>query len=378
MRKILFWLHLCLGIVAGVVILIMSLSGVLLMYEKQMVAWMDTKDLPPVSQGNRLPVESLVEAVKAGEGEPPSALLVYADVSKPVQVTVGRDILYVDPANGKVLGSAHAGIRGFFRVVTEWHRYLGRSGTERPTGRWLTGAANLAFLFIVVSGLYLWLPKVWTSASVRAITWFRGGLSGKARDFNWHNVIGVWCFVPLFFLVLGATVISYPWASNLVYTLTGSPVPAAGGGPPRGQERAPEEVDLAGLNALWQKASTQMPEWRTITLRLPSSAKAPVTFVIDGGYTGQPQKRTTLTVDRASGAVRSTESFDDLNLGRRLRTWLRFIHTGEYYGLPGQTIAGVASAGAVVLVYTGVALALRRLLAWRARNARQQQMAAKA
>ena len=52
--------------------------------------------------------------------------------------------------------------------------------------------------------------------------WFRTGISGKARDFNWHNVIGLWCAVPLFFVVAGALVISYPWASNLVYRLAGS------------------------------------------------------------------------------------------------------------------------------------------------------------
>ena len=47
---------------------------------------------------------------------------------------------------------------------------------------------------------------------------------------------------------------------------------------------------------------------------------------------------------------------------------LRFAHTGEVLGLPGQTIAGIASAGAVVLVYTGLALALRRFVAWRRRG----------
>ena len=46
----------------------------------------------------------------------------------------------------------------------------------------------------------------------------------------------------------------------------------------------------------------------------------------------------------------------------------RFVHTGEYYGLTGQTIAGLVSAGGAVLVYTGVALALRRFGAWRRRR----------
>ncbi|MCL4851103.1 MAG: PepSY domain-containing protein, partial [Bryobacteraceae bacterium] len=40
-RKVLFWLHLASGCVAGIVILIMSVTGTLLMYEKQMIAWAD-------------------------------------------------------------------------------------------------------------------------------------------------------------------------------------------------------------------------------------------------------------------------------------------------------------------------------------------------
>ena len=358
MRKIFFWLHLCLGVAAGAVILVMSVTGVLLTYEKQTIAWMDTRDLPPLSQGSRLPVEDLIERGRGADGKLPQAIAVSSDLAKPVQLTVGRETRYVDPVNGNTLGTGHAGVRQFFRSVTEWHRYLGAGGTSRPTGRAITGAANLGFLVIVLSGLYLWLPKVWSKASVRAVSWFRGGLAGKARDFNWHNVIGVWCFVPLVFIVLGGTVISYPWVSNLVYTLTGSELPRPTPPPKSGTlTQAPE---LAGLNQLFQQASARVPDWRTITLRMPASANAPVTFVIDQGYAGQPQKRMTLSMNRTSGAVLTSETFDDMNLGRRVRTWLRFVHTGEFYGLPGQTIAGVVTAGAAGLVYTGIALALRQ------------------
>ena len=69
-----------------------------------------------------------------------------------------------------------------------------------------------------------------------------------------------------------------------------------------------------------------------------------------------------------SGTVAKAELFESLSAGRRLRSWLRFAHTGEIYGLTGQTIAGLATAGGAVLVYTGIALALRRLAAWIARR----------
>lgn len=81
----------------------------------------------------------------------------------------------------------------------------------------MTGASNFVFLFIVTSGFYLWWPRKWTRHSLRAIMWFRRAQGGRARDFNWHNVFGFWSALPLFVVVLTGVVISYTWASNLVY-----------------------------------------------------------------------------------------------------------------------------------------------------------------
>ena len=65
--------------------------------------------------------------------------------------------------------------------------------------------------------------------------------------------------------------------------------------------------------------------------------------------------RSTLTLDRATGDVVTYEAFADQSLGRRLRSISRFAHTGEVLGIPGQTIAGLVTAGGVVLVWTGLA-----------------------
>ncbi|MGY0649482.1 MAG: PepSY domain-containing protein, partial [Paraglaciecola chathamensis] len=40
----------------------------------------------------------------------------------------------------------------------------------------------------------------------------------------------------------------------------------------------------------------------------------------------------------------------------------RFLHTGEYFGVIGQSIAGLVSLIACILVYTGMLLAWRRLI----------------
>jgi hypothetical protein len=52
----------------------------------------------------------------------------------------------------------------------------------------------------------------------------------------------------------------------------------------------------------------------------------------------------------------------DASRGSKLRRWFRFIHTGEQYGVIGQTIAGLSTLAACFLVYTGLALSFRRLI----------------
>jgi uncharacterized iron-regulated membrane protein len=84
---------------------------------------------------------------------------------------------------------------------------------------------------------------------------------------------------------------------------------------------------------------------------------------IDTGEGGQPQERAQYTLDRETGSVMKTSRFSDGSLGQRLRAFVRFGHTGEYYGWPGQAVAAMASLAACLLVYTGISLSIRRLAA---------------
>lgn len=370
-RTVLFWAHLAAGTVAGLVILIMSVTGVALTYEKQMLEWVDRQAwTAPSARGEALSPETVVARVREQQAEPHTiAITMRADPSAPATVMLdGNQSLLVNPFDGTIIGAPPSGLRRFFRTMTAWHRYLALQDASRATGRMLTGAANFVFLFIVLSGIYLWLPRVWTWMQFTRVMWFRRGLSPKARDFNWHNVIGIWSAIPLAIIVAGALPISYPWASNLVYRIVGDTPPTTAATTRTRPNDQPVAYVTSGVDHAWRAAQSQVPRWRTMTTRFATGLRAPVVISVDEGYGGQPQRRTTFTVDRASGTVTKVEDFAALTAGRRLRSWLRFAHTGEFYGLTGQTVAGLASAGGAVLVYTGIALAVRRSWAWLARR----------
>lgn len=397
-RNVIFWLHLAAGLVAGSVILVMSVTGVLLTYERQIIEWADRGyRSDPVPGAPRLSAEALLaRAAAAAPDTTPASLTLQSDPAAPAAVSLGRGrSVYLDPSTGRVLGEGAPRVRAFFRAVTDWHRWLGAPDEKRGLGRAVTGACNLAFLVLVLSGLYLWLPRIWTRRQVRNIAWFRRGLSGKARDFNWHNVLGLWAWLPLVVVVASGVVISYHWAGDLIFRLVGEEPPAEDGPPgaaaaraggerrqgaggPGGERRrergagAPTGAGGApsfeGLDELWAAAERQAPGWRTLTLRLPrpdAGPEAPVAFTILHGPRGRPDLRAQLTLDRQSAAVVSWEPYAGQSLGRRLRSWPRWLHTGEAGGIAGQTVAGLASAAAAVLCWTGWALAWRRFRRWR-------------
>src|SRR5687768_11235305 len=116
----------------------MSVTGVLLTYQRQISAWADTRgyDIEPASQ--RLSTDAII--AKVAESRPdlsPTAVMVRSEPTAPASVTIGAGRqLFVDPYTGAVLGEGNGqGVRAFFRVMVEWHRYVAASGASRPLGR---------------------------------------------------------------------------------------------------------------------------------------------------------------------------------------------------------------------------------------------------
>ena len=138
-RTVFFWLHLTAGVVAGVVVLIMSITGVALTYEKQVLEWADRGawSAPSSDRSERLSPETLLARVREARPEAaPTMLTLRADPAAPATVTFeGAGAVLVDPSSGQVIGAPPGGLRAFFRVMTSWHRWLALEGPSRTSGQ---------------------------------------------------------------------------------------------------------------------------------------------------------------------------------------------------------------------------------------------------
>jgi uncharacterized iron-regulated membrane protein len=177
--------------------------------------------------------------------------------------------------------------------------------------------------------------------------------------------------VPLFIIALSGVVMSFPWANNAVYAAFGEEPPQRGGPPAapgapgatRPGDTAIATTSGASLQQLFDAAATQLPDWQRITLPLEHSG-ARVELGVELKSEERRPPRRTVVLDAASATLVELRGANapEPTAGQSARTWFRFAHTGEQYGVVGQTLAGLASLAACFLVYTGFALAWRRLV----------------
>ena len=373
MRRIFFWTHFAMGLAAGVFILLMSVTGVLLTYERQIVAAAQNAAVHAEAGAEPLSVNALADAAVQAGGGPGNVLALPRDRGDVVQLSKGRrETLLLDPYTGDVIPDAGASVEAFFSRVERIHRWLAFSGGRSDVGAAINDASNLLFGLLLLSGTVLWWPKKWKWAFVKTQLFFRRGLpNAKARHYNWHHVLAAWSFVPLMAIVVSGAVFSYGWANRLVYAAYGEALPS---GPAQQAEAPSAAPDVftgtpASLDLLAEQATADFSNWQRLAITLPAAEATSVSMSVDWGNGVQAAKKRTVTLARDGSGLVGAPVGDTGSAGQKARRFLRFLHTGEVYGLIGQTLAGLASLASVVLVYTGISLAFRRLARMR-RNAK--------
>lgn len=319
LRKTIFWSHLVIGLAAGLVIAVVALTGAAMAFQPQILEWAerDQRRVTPAETA-RLPVDTLLERVREQNPEAqPFSVTLSSDPSAAAVVSLGRaGSLFVDPYTGEVKPSGAKDLREFFSLMLRLHRWLSVSSPNRaavvstPSGEtppstrtepsgtsWreiggsIVGIATIIFLVLSVSGIYLWWPRNWNWRTLKTTSVFNFKLKGKARDWNWHNVIGLWSTPVLVILCFTGIVMAYRPVGNWIYQ---RPQGQAAGSLPPGVEPSRPSPGARPLDreSLFASAIKAVPNWETITLRTGQNRQR-------GG--GAPGNAPTTTSARPSG-----------------------------------------------------------------------------
>jgi uncharacterized iron-regulated membrane protein len=379
-RRTLFWCHLLLGLAAALPVLAMSISGLLLVFQPQILAFAEggARNVSVPTSGKPLHLDAVVLQA-AGPLEPNvSALAIAADPAVALELRAGRDLtLWADPFTGASTGQSGS-VPAFMKQIETLHRWLGNRGI----GGLVTGVSVLFCLVLSLTGLVLWWPR--SLKAMANVVLPKRGLTGRARDWQWHNAVG-FLVLPLFVVLsLTGTIMSWKWAETALYVSVGSepPRPSA---PPKTTGRnpsAPAKPESAtgregaaldrSAPRTWQvwfdTVVAHAPVgWDRIVLQAPEGSKGASATVLLPGQGRRQASSILLAPDGTFKEFKPGRS----DAGTRLRDLVRPLHTGELFGVVGQILVASATLGVLVLVWTGMALSWRRFRRWRGMNPNQ-------
>lgn len=362
LRKIFFWLHLVLGAAGGLVIATLAFTGAAMAFEPQILGFLEPNagSVELVPGAPRLTPQELLDGVKAKYPDKrPGGLVLSADPQKPVLVQVaGAHAVSVHPQTGDIV--AERTPSNFFTIMLLLHIRLS-SGTA---GNWIVTLSNVFFILLCVTGLYLWWPKTWRA--VRGVTRFNFKLKGRLLHWNLHNVVGFWSLAVLFVISVTGLMMSYRWASDILYTISGTPRPE-----PAPVVKLADDAPRFPLDDAVARAGEIAPGWQTAAVLPPGRRSGAYTLIIRESGAGE-NERSRLYLHGGTGEVLRWDRYEDFSTARKLRGYVLPLHQGSLFGLPGRIVAFAACVAALALVVTGYVLAWKRLAAWRKRRAAER------
>src|ERR1043166_5243545 len=263
LRRALFQVHLWTGILAGLYIVVVCVSGATLVFRIEIQRTIDPALFTPTASAPVADAATIMERVAAAY---PDGTVSGIDAPTTVRPTYlayvarrGRFLtVLIDPPSARVLGELPD--RSFIRTLQNLHFDLlaGRAG------RAVNGAGALLLLAMALTGIVIWWPG--TDSWRRALTIdFRR--SGRRLIFDLHSAIGIWSCLAIVLWSITGVAFAFPAPFRSVVNRL-SPITTA---------KAPlSDVAAASGNAptsraLIERARRQMPQASVARIVAPAS-----------------------------------------------------------------------------------------------------------
>lgn len=380
-KKIWFYTHWLLGLVAGTVLIVVGVTGAVLSFEKEIMQLLNQKSyFVEVPTQERLSPEALLNAFKEKiphakinsmtlSADPQASALIVIQDPNAAQTASGgggRSTVthFINPYTGEILPQLEG--RAFFRLMLDLHRRL----MAGQVGKHIVAASTVALIILSLTGLYLYWGSIRKSFKSSLSVNFRA--KGRGFLYKLHSASALWMFPFLILVSLTGLYWSYEWYNEALYKIAGVEKPRRNMNQQQPQtaksEQGAEKERLKVPNV--QSAETIAQAWalvnnalkhpyESITLRLPTSGtKFDFTYIDEDAQHGRA--RNSLSVDIKEAKVLSHIRYDDKRLNEQIMSSMLPLHSGEYFGIIGRVWVFLASAGMVLFGVTGLMLYLDR------------------
>ena len=271
--------------------------------------------------------------------------------------------VFVNPYTGEIL-ELYNYRETFFYTMFSLHRWL--LGSDSSIGKTITGISTLIFLFILITGIILWWPR--NKAILKQRLKIKSSASLKRLNHDLHIVLGFYSAIFLFIFAFTALAWSFKWFNDGIYKVTGSSQKPA---EPVHSVFQPDKKRIS-YDSAFLAVSNIVTEAQYYTLRVPGDSTGVFTATVLplGAHESAADN---YYIDQYSGQVIGSLKFQDKNLGQRVRSTFKPVHTGSIYGLPSKIIAFLVCLFGVSFPITGTIMWLNRLK----KNKRKKVMAKK-
>ncbi len=209
--------HLWLGLVSGLIICLVSISGNAYIFKEEFIRLTDRK----IAYGkgavaSKLPdLNKLKRDFEQEYSKEAARIFIPEDIKRNLMITStgkGKEqvIAYADRTTGDLLGTSSDAARSTFAFILRIHRWL----LVRGGGQTVVAVSSFIFIFLLMSGVVLWFPlkknKLKNAFRVRyRAKWPR-------LNYDLHNVLGFYTSLLLLFIVITGLCFSYTWFKEAI------------------------------------------------------------------------------------------------------------------------------------------------------------------
>lgn len=382
-RRVAYDIHLWLGIVSGLILFVVCLSGTLLTFKTETIMFLerDRYYVNVPEQGKPKTLEELVPMLENAENgkvvrvttpeTANQALIVNIrkndDGKSRAKIPSGMPAMHamlgtaylVDPYTGESLGPQRSATYMFFMMLQFLHRFL---LLPIRMGQIVVGSATLIFIVLIVGGLFLWLPAKITNGK----SWLPGlkvrSKSGWSRFvYDAHNTLGFYALLPLMVMALTGPVISFTWYRDTAGKVLGTKPFEKSFEKPVHSDVAKNSEVAPTLDELVGKMNGLSSRKGMTRVYLPDSPLSGVRIQKTGSGFCRLAATDQVQFDRYSGEVLKSDLFDDYSFGEKVSTLIFPLHNGEIFGTASKIVYFVTCLIATTLPITGVVLWIRKL-----------------
>ena len=376
-NNIITWLHLWLGLVSGIIVFILGITGCLFSFQQEISNAFYKKELfiqQPKSNLQALPVSILkTNAQKVlGKDKPVIYITTYPNsnhawefmcyqegndkalfLSKSIKT---YESVFVNPYDGSVSGHINY-MHDFFAIDKGVHTSL---FLNPRYGESIVGTATLLFVILLITGIIMWYPKKWNKKNIDTSFKINWKAKWKRINYDLHNVLGFYAFVVALIIAFTGLVMSFNWFRAIVYVAA-----SAGITPPDFKTyHSDTTARLNAANAMdiaFDKAQQIYPDATRLGIIVPASNADAINITAyhtkDVYYNDD-----NLYFDQSNGKLLGTQLYKGQNNGAKIIAMNYDIHIGAIGGLAGKIIAFLVSLVAASLPVTGF------IIWWKRRN----------